>query len=389
MARHSGHRFLPVVPYDSSLAPKSMRFLLFLGLLLSALPVFAQGPGKPTNFSAEAGPAKTVILKWTAPAGTPVPTGYHVYRAAPPGTNFERITNFNQVPASASTFTDSSAALVAGTLYTYRITPYIGQSEETTVLGTDSDTATATPVNTPGAPGNLRATNITSTSVSLAWDTVTGATSYNVYRDDELVGEDVLGTTYQDTGLTLSTTYIYHVTANSAGGESGESNALTVTTFGDGTGKEAAWAKRFRQVDVDADGVLTYEEFLAGHGARLAEVVILHRFEYSDTDDSGDITLTEYAKSFGGRKYMSPSRPRQFFLADGDGNGALDPEELALTLGAKVARNSDKVIKLFNKKNKIKDDEGDLWLSEVEFGIKGGSLAEPDDVITPEEPETP
>lgn len=355
-----------------------MRLFAFLAFLLSAAVASAQQPNPPTALTATASTGKTVRLTWTLPstAGTPTPptpAGFFVYRATGEG-SFVNITTFGEIGPSVVTYTDDDPALIAGTLYRYQVVSYTGNS--TTQIESDrSNIASATPAATPGVPGNLRATNITSTSVSLAWNAVDGATSYTIYRDDDVVEAGITGTTFQDLDLELSTTYTYNVTATSAGGESAKSADLVITTFGDGTGKEALWAKRFRQIDIDASGALTYEEYLLGHGGRLAEVVIIHRFEYSDTDESGDLSLTEYAKSFGGRKFMSPSRPRQFFLADIDEDGLLDPDEFALTLGARTPWN--KVIKLFNKKNK---NEEDLYLTEVEFGIRNGN---DDDYVPP------
>ncbi|MFB9203873.1 fibronectin type III domain-containing protein [Nonomuraea spiralis] len=87
----------------------------------------------------------------------------------------------------------------------------------------------------PSVPGNLRSTNVTSTSASLAWDASTdnvGVTGYNVYRGGTQVGT-ATGTTYTDNGLTASTTYAYTVRARDAAGNlSGVSNTLSVTTPG-------------------------------------------------------------------------------------------------------------------------------------------------------------
>jgi hypothetical protein len=366
-----------------------MRLFAFLAFLLSAAVASGQQPNPPTALSAVASTGKTIRLTWTAPstAGTPTPptpVGFFVYRAEGSGGSFVNITTFGEIGPASTSYTDDDPALVAGTLYRYQVVSFTGTSAAP-VESERSNIASATPAATPGVPGNFRATDITYTSVSLEWNAVDGATSYTIYRDDDVVEEDITGTSFEDIGLTLSTTYTYNVTANSAGGESAKSADLVVTTFGDGTGKEALWAKRFRQIDIDASGFLTYEEYLLGHGGRLAEVVIMHRYEYMDSDETTEgVTLTEYAKSFGGRKFMSPSRPRQFFLADLDANGGLDLDEFALTLGAKTSPN--KVEKAFNKRNKnpTEDDEDTEYLTEFEFGIKNGSQDEPVEV-----PETP
>ena len=335
-----------------------MRFLAFLFLLGSAVSALAQNP--PTGLTATAIANEQVRLNWTAPA-TPTPSGYHVYRESATETRL-RITTLNEVGGSATSFIDDDPALVAGTAYTYVVTSYIGTTEPIAESAASNE-ATATPVATPSAPLNLKVTGRTSTTVSLSWGEVEGATSYIILRDGDEVDE-VEETTYTDTGLELSTSYSYNVRAVTAGGTSGNSNTVTVITFGDGSGKEAVWAKRFRQIDVDADGELSFDEYLLGHGARLAWVVVKHRYDYSNTDDLDGITLSEYAKALGGRKFMAPSRARQFLLADQDESGDLDPDEYRLMLPSRTRET--KALKMFNKKNKDTSD----GLTPDELGIR-------------------
>ena len=65
--------------------------------------------------------------------------------------------------------------------------------------------------------------------MSLSWSAVSGATSYNVYRNGTKVGTSS-GTSYTDTGLTASTAYSYQVSASNSVGEGAKSGALSVTT---------------------------------------------------------------------------------------------------------------------------------------------------------------
>ncbi len=87
----------------------------------------------------------------------------------------------------------------------------------------------------PAAPAGLSATGTTSSSVSLAWNTVSGATGYNVYRDGTKV-TSVPGSSATVTGLTASTSYSFQVTATNAAGESAKSAAVTATTAATGGG---------------------------------------------------------------------------------------------------------------------------------------------------------
>jgi hypothetical protein len=81
----------------------------------------------------------------------------------------------------------------------------------------------------PPTPGNFRVTGNTCTSVSLAWNASTGATSYRVYRGTTLAAT-VTGTSATNTGLSASTAYSFRVSAVNAAGESAQSAAVSSTT---------------------------------------------------------------------------------------------------------------------------------------------------------------
>ncbi|SEE43278.1 PHB depolymerase family esterase [Streptomyces sp. Ag109_O5-10] len=82
------------------------------------------------------------------------------------------------------------------------------------------------------APSGLTVTGTTDTGASLSWNSVSGASSYNVYRNGTKVGS-ATGTTYTDTGLSVSTPYSYTVAAVDSSGAVGTSSApVTATTTG-------------------------------------------------------------------------------------------------------------------------------------------------------------
>ncbi|SDC69894.1 poly(3-hydroxybutyrate) depolymerase [Cupriavidus sp. YR651] len=86
------------------------------------------------------------------------------------------------------------------------------------------------PVQSGTPPTGLAVTGTTTTSVSLSWGAVTGATSYNVYRNGSQVGSSTT-TTYTDTGLIAGTTYSYAVTeVDPSLGESAKSTSINATT---------------------------------------------------------------------------------------------------------------------------------------------------------------
>ncbi len=81
----------------------------------------------------------------------------------------------------------------------------------------------------PSTPAGLNVASTTSSSVSLAWNTVSGATGYNVYRGGTKVLA-VSGTSATVSGLAASTSYSFQVSATNAAGESAKSTAVTGTT---------------------------------------------------------------------------------------------------------------------------------------------------------------
>jgi hypothetical protein len=333
-----------------------MRLLISLVLAISALPLFA-APSPPANLTAVATANESITLTWTASLGA---TGYRVYREPDTTTPIATV-------GAVTTYVDSDPSLVVGTTYTYRVSAVnVADSPAESAL---SAPASATVAGTPSAPAGLRVTAVTSTSVSLAWNSVAGAIEYSVYRDGDLVS-DVTTATFTDSGLELSTSYTYYVTVTTVGGTSEDSASVTAKTFGDGSDKLAAFAPRFRQIDINADGQLSLNEYVQGHGARLAWVVVKHRFDYSDTDLSEGLSLEEYAKALGGRKFFSPSKPRQFFLADRDEDGLLDLSEYTLTRPSRTS--STKIARAFSKL----DRDGSLDLTPLEMGIR--SVADPE-----------
>ncbi|MFJ8939145.1 chitinase [Streptomyces sp. NPDC102365] len=81
----------------------------------------------------------------------------------------------------------------------------------------------------PATPAGLNVASTTSSSVSLAWNAVSGASGYNVYRSGTKVAA-VTGTSATVTGLAASTAYPFQVTASNTAGESAKSTAVTGTT---------------------------------------------------------------------------------------------------------------------------------------------------------------
>ncbi|MES2263520.1 MAG: fibronectin type III domain-containing protein [Pseudomonadota bacterium] len=77
------------------------------------------------------------------------------------------------------------------------------------------------------APAGLNVTAVGDNSISLAWNSVSGAAGYNVYRCGNKANASLLTTlTYTDTGLTPGSNYNYSVKAATAGGSTGAASAM-------------------------------------------------------------------------------------------------------------------------------------------------------------------
>ncbi|MCX5131172.1 MULTISPECIES: chitinase [unclassified Streptomyces] len=144
-----------------------------------------------------------------------------------------------------TTFTTGSST-TSVTVYTHG---WYGQAayfaDDLSVLGPDGGGGGDPAPTVPAAPGGLGVSSTTSSSVSLAWSTVSGATGYNVYQGGSKV-QSVTGTSATVSGLAASTSYSFQVTATNAAGESVKSSTVTgktaATSGGGGGGTVPAHA---------------------------------------------------------------------------------------------------------------------------------------------------
>lgn len=323
-----------------------MRSLILLLLAVFSVPVFAQAPSPPSNVVAAATAGTSVTVTWDASVGA---DGYLVFR------NSVQVGTFT----TNRTFTDTG--LSPGTQYSYTVAA-------ANTFGTSSQSAASvvTTPNTPGTPTGLSG-SATSDGVVLNWNSVSGATGYVVFRN----GTEIDTTTtpgYTDEDVDPSTSYRYSVAATNTAGDSAESAEITVTTRGDGSQREAVWTREFNRADGNFDGVVTFQEYLVAFPNTLPWVVMNHRFNSTDDDVSGDLTVDEYIEHFAGKTVKRPSKAQTFFIADLDGDDLLDPDEYALTLNR--GTKSSVLMKKFSKLDK---NDSDL-LSQREFGIRYGTV---------------
>jgi fibronectin type 3 domain-containing protein len=178
-------------------------------------------PAAPTGLTATAGIGQ-ISLAWALATGAAT---YDIYRAQSPG-------HEGNTPIATGvtfgSFTDTN--VTGGTTYYYEVTAVdaAGQSPM-------SSEVSATPPQAPAAPSGLAAL-AGPTSITLSWNAVSGATSYDIYRATSSghEGNTPLATgvttgSFTDSNVTGGTTYYYEVTAVDAAGQSPRSSEVSAT----------------------------------------------------------------------------------------------------------------------------------------------------------------
>jgi fibronectin type 3 domain-containing protein len=150
----------------------------------------------------------SITISWTAVTGA---TAYTVYRSTSSGGTYTAISS-NQ---TAATYTDPASGLTNGNMYYYKVSSSNANHQ---CVSAQSGAVSATSCVPLAAPGGLSRTVGTSGTVVVNWNTVTGASGYNVLRSGTSGGGYAqVGTvssntgTYTDTGLTNDANYYYVV----------------------------------------------------------------------------------------------------------------------------------------------------------------------------------
>jgi len=167
-------------------------------------------PSAPTNLVAMTESCTNVGLSWTGAASGGLPIGkYYVYRGTSQANLIQLATTAN------NSYTDRTG--VAGTLYYYAVAA-ADTGGNLSPMSTPASTTTFTP---PSAPTNLVATPMSTTKVSLTWNTAASGglpvAHYQVYRGSSPSNMSLLttvtGTPYTDKTASQGTTYYYGVEA--------------------------------------------------------------------------------------------------------------------------------------------------------------------------------
>ena len=202
-------------------------FVTITGLYGTPSPI---APNAPTGLSGTVVTNRRIDLSWTDNASNE--TSFFLERAT--NSSFTQNLAITTLSTNATSYQDT--AVVPSTTYFYRIRAYnsAGYSAYSNVVN-----YTTTAVALPAAPTSLNGTVVSSSRIDLSWtDNASNETSFYIDRATNSsftqnlvtnsVGSNV--TSYQDTGLSASTTYYYRVRASNIDGYSGYTNVVNYTT---------------------------------------------------------------------------------------------------------------------------------------------------------------
>jgi fibronectin type 3 domain-containing protein len=192
-------------------------------------------PSAPSNVTATAQSSSNIRITWNTVSGA---TSYKVYYEI--GSSSTK--NLAGTVTSGTSYTHTG--LQSSTTYYYYITAINSAGESGySAYGSAATSSSGGGTTVPSAPTNISATAQSSSSISVSWNSVSGATSYKVYYEigssstKNLAGT-VTGTSYTHTELEANTTYWYYIKAVNSAGESGYStgsSAKTSSSSGGGT----------------------------------------------------------------------------------------------------------------------------------------------------------
>jgi hypothetical protein len=204
-------------------------------LIRNIMPAEASAaPAAPTGLAATGSDAG-VALNWSDNAASGL-AGYNVYRGTSADFTPGAGNRLNGSLLSSSEFNDTTAPV--GVQSFYKVTAVNTSGAESSAASA-SATRTGQVQTPPATPTGFAASGITSSSITLSWGAVTGASKYVLGRRlagtefFTTVSDSITAATFTDTGLTASTAYEYQLTAVGTNGlSSTPTAALPATTAG-------------------------------------------------------------------------------------------------------------------------------------------------------------
>jgi fibronectin type 3 domain-containing protein len=176
-------------------------------------------PSVPSGLTVSSVGSIGITLLWNPVTGA---TEYRIYRSSSASGTYTQIGT-----STGASYTNTG--LSGATTYYYKVSAY-NTGGESAQSGQVSGTTT------PAVPSGVTASQASSTSSTVSWNPVTGATGYRIYRSLSSSGTYTqvgtsTGASYTNTGLTSGTYYYYKVSAYSSVGESALSSYAYVRLF--------------------------------------------------------------------------------------------------------------------------------------------------------------
>ncbi|MBQ7490251.1 MAG: S8 family serine peptidase [Bacteroidales bacterium] len=155
----------------------------------------------------------------------------------------------NLTPAQAKTALQSTAQALASDSHTIDGNGYI--NAYSAVLYVQNLSSCGGGGSSCGTPTGLSA-NAGTSSITLSWSAVSGATSYKIFRNGTQIGTSTT-TSYTDNTAAAGTTYSYTVKAVCSSGESSSSSSVSATISGGGGGSTSC-----KYMNYPLSGTATY-----------------------------------------------------------------------------------------------------------------------------------
>jgi fibronectin type 3 domain-containing protein len=197
-----------------------VKYGLFILLLIAACR--PAGWPAPTGFKAEVVSPSEVRLSWNRVSGA---TGYVLERRVDGQTYATVLEGF--------VHEYSDTGLIPNTPYEYRLRSKSSSGASTLTTGVKATTQSAV----LPTPTGFNATAVSSSTIILSWNAVSGANGYRIERRTGSANfvallDNVASTNFQDSTLSPNTKYDYRLTAKSTAGDSAavEANAITPPT---------------------------------------------------------------------------------------------------------------------------------------------------------------
>ena len=209
-----------------------------------SFPAFSGGggsvPNAPTGVTATASSSGDVQISWNPVSGA---TGYRVQWAISSSGTWGFLGGTNTFPITATSLTSSVPAV--GEFVRVIAVNSSGDSNPSTAVIVTSSSGGGTAV--PSAPTGVSATRnpAGSTTVTVSWNAVSGATSYKIYYSSTNTGSGSLDgtsttTSFTSTGNSTDSTWYFRVSAVNNAGEGSPSSWVSVGPVSGGGGTNGA-----------------------------------------------------------------------------------------------------------------------------------------------------